>query len=72
VTVIKPRIIDKTLCGCRAAEWLRLRLGDRFVHALRTLKQKHTKATALPGLRSGHAARSNNLAIWRPTRPLHI
>jgi hypothetical protein len=36
--LIQPRIIDKTLCACRAAEWLRLRLGDRFVHALRTLK----------------------------------
>jgi hypothetical protein len=29
---------QNALCACRAAEWLRPRLGDRFVHALRTLK----------------------------------
>ena len=33
-----PRIIDKTLRACRATKWLKLHLGDRFVHALRTLK----------------------------------
>jgi len=27
---------------------------------------------ALPSLRSGYAARSNNVAIWRPARPLHL
>jgi len=27
---------------------------------------------ALPSLRSDHAARWNNIAIWRPARPLHL
>jgi len=42
------------------------RLKDRFVDAQRTLLQMRAKAAALPKLRSDHAARSNNLAIWRP------
>ena len=43
----------------------RLQPKERSVHALRTLQQMRAKAAALSKLRSKHAARSNNIAIWR-------
>jgi hypothetical protein len=45
---------------------------DRFVHAQRILLKMRAKAAALPKLRSNHATRSNNVAIWRPSRPLYV
>jgi hypothetical protein len=45
---------------------------DRFVHAQRTLCYMRAKAAVVPKLRSNHAARSNNIAIWRPSRPLYV
>jgi len=51
-----------THCGSRTV----------FCHAQRTLWQIHAKAAALPSLRSGYAARSNNVAIWRLARSLQL
>jgi hypothetical protein len=41
------------------------RLKDRFVHAQLTFEPMCANATALPKLRSSHAACPKNVALWR-------